>query len=134
VEIKELIEGLTRKVVSILSKLLGVRLPPDQPDEPALTKQQQEILQILLATSARVGSDGSFTYQSEYLGWLPYGQYHWVKVQEQSVSKGFPSGWDLSDLDALVSFGLAERLSERTYDETDREVVYRLRRSPDRSS
>jgi hypothetical protein len=113
VEMKELIEGLTRKVVSVLSKLLGVRLRPDR----ALTKQQKEILQVLLAASARLGSDGSFTYQSEWLGWLPYGQYHWVNVSGKSVSNEFPSDWDPSDLDALVAFELAERVSERTYGE-----------------
>jgi hypothetical protein len=130
-EMKGQIEGLTRGLLSILSKLLGVRL---RQDRAALTKQQKEILQVLLAASWKFGSDGSFTYQTEWLGWLPYGQYHWVNVQGKSVSNQFPSGWNLSDLDALVAVGLAERVSERTYgeDETDSEVIYRLRRAPER--
>lgn len=120
-----------RELLSNLLKLLGVR---PRPDRPSLTQQQQEILHVLRAESGRLGSDGSFTYQSEWLGWLPFGQYHCVNVQGASVSDQFPSGWDLSDLDALVAFGLAERLGERTYGETDSEVLYRLRREPEQSS
>jgi len=124
-----LIGGLTRKLVSILSELVRVR---PRPDRAPVTKQQEGIHQVLLVASERLGSDGSFTYRSEWLGWLPYGQYHWVNVQGESVSNQFPSGWGLSDLDALVTVGLAERVSERTYGEgeADSEVVYRLRRAP----
>lgn len=128
-KMKELIEGLTRRVVSGLSKLLGVG---DRQERTSLTKQQKEILQVLVAASEKPGSDGSFTYQSEWLGWLPFGQYHWVDVQGEHVSKQFPSGWGPSDLNALAEAGLTEKVSERTYGdgETDSEVVYRLRRAP----
>jgi hypothetical protein len=117
-----------RELLSTLLKLLGVKRPPEL---PSLTKQQQEILQILRNESRKAGSD-EFTYQSEWLGWLPYGQYHGVNVQGTSVSNQFPSGWDLSDLDALVAFGLAEKLEERTSGEgeTDSEILYRLLREP----
>lgn len=124
------IGGLTRRLVSGLSRLFGVR---PRPAGPSLTEQQKEILQILLAATERLGSDGSFTYQTEWLGFLPFGQYHWVDVEGERVSNQFPSGWGLSDLDALVAFGLAEKVAERTYgdDETDSEVSYRLRRAPE---
>jgi hypothetical protein len=112
-----------------LSKLLGGRL---QPEGASLTEQQKEIYQVLLAASKRLGSDGSFTYLTEWLGWLPYGQYNGVYVQGERVSDLFPDNWGLPDLDALVVVGLAERLGERTYGkgETDKEVSYRLRRAP----
>lgn len=117
---------LTRRLVSGLSKLFGVR---PRPESASLTELQEKILQALHAASARLGSDGSFTYQTEWLGFLPYGQYHRVDVQGERVSDKFPSGWERSDLDALVAFGLAERVGERTYGEgeTDSEVSYRLR-------
>ena len=130
---KGLIQGRMRELLSTLSKWLGVRL---QPDRPSLTKQQKDILQVLLAASRRLGSDGSFTYQTEWLGFLPFGQYHWVDIGGERVSTQFPSGWGLSDLEALVAAGLAEKLGERTYGEgeTDSEVIFRLQSAPGQSS
>lgn len=97
-------------------------------DSMNLTETQKEILKVLVAESGRRGSDGSFTYQTEWLGYLPFGQYCWVKIGEEHVSDQFPSGWELSDLDALVAAGLVVKLGEKSPGEggADSDVLYRL--------
>lgn len=56
-------------------------------------------------------ADRRVVYVSEWLGWLPYGCYHWVEVNGQEIAD-LPSDWQRSDLQALEQFGFLRRLEE----------------------
>ena len=52
------------------------------------------------------------TYVTEWLGYLPYGVYHWLEVDGRDVTDGMPDGWQLADLVHLEREGLLERIDE----------------------
>jgi hypothetical protein len=70
----------------------------------SLTATQAEITRRLRAAVKLTGSR-RVIYRTEYLGYLPFGQYHSVTVGGQDVSLQLPEGWEWSDLDALVRAG-----------------------------
>jgi hypothetical protein len=45
------------------------------------------------------------TYRSEWLGYFPFGAYHWLEVETNEISE-LPSGWSRGDLLALEAEGL----------------------------
>ncbi|HEY1067512.1 MAG TPA: hypothetical protein VGE52_15425, partial [Pirellulales bacterium] len=47
-----------------------------------------------------------FVYETEYLGYLPFGQYQWIKAKDVNVIDAEPWGWKLSDIAALEQAGL----------------------------
>jgi hypothetical protein len=49
-------------------------------------------------------------YKSEWLGYLPFGVYHWVEHQGKDFSSAFPAGWTLEDLAILEQTGFLEKL------------------------
>lgn len=72
---------------------------------------------------------GEFTYASEWLGYLPYGAYHWLEVDGRDVTGGMPDGWTLEDLVSLEREGFLERQGEERdpKDEHWRRIRYRVR-------
>lgn len=72
---------------------------------------------------------GEFIYASEWLGYLPYGAYHWLEVDGRDVTGGMPDGWQLEDLFRLEREGVLERLDEERdpKDEHGRRIRYRVR-------
>jgi hypothetical protein len=50
-------------------------------------------------------------YRTEYLGYLPFGQYHSVTVAGEDVSLACPDGWEWRDLEALADAGVLTRVS-----------------------
>ncbi|WP_339685216.1 hypothetical protein [Gimesia maris] len=93
-----------------------------------LTRPQLELLEKLQSALADQSSQ-QFTYVTEYLGYLPFGQYHWIEGQSQDLSKTFPEGWKFSDLEALESAGHLHRISEwqNSKDELDCKITFELR-------
>ena len=70
-----------------------------------------------------------FEYASEWLGYLPYGVYHWVDVGDvKGIESKFPSDWEHSDLEKLVAEGCLEVLevSEGRFEPDDLLIRYRL--------
>jgi hypothetical protein len=67
-------------------------------------------------------------YRSEYLGYLPFGQYHWVTVGGKDVSAQWPWHWEDDDLDALAGAGELTRISAwvNPQDRCEVEVQYDL--------
>ncbi len=49
-----------------------------------MTSLQTELLRKLLQTVKRLG-DRRIIYHTEYLGYLPYGQYHWILIAGQYI-------------------------------------------------
>lgn len=77
------------------------------------------------------GGGGRIRYRTEYLGWLPYGQYHEVEVErageERPVPLKLPSGWEMSDLLAIEQAGHLRRVSETHEAALDvDEIIYDL--------
>ena len=75
-----------------------------------MTPLQQELLKRLLHAVAEIGSR-HIVYRTEYLGYLPYGQYHWVTIGGEDVSLLWPEGWEWRDLEALADAGILVRIS-----------------------
>ncbi|HYR10025.1 MAG TPA: hypothetical protein VEQ60_19785 [Longimicrobium sp.] len=93
----------------------------------ALTPAQREILRLI--TDAVAGG-GRIVYRSEYLGWLPFGQYQGVEVEpagaERPVPLTLPGGWEMDDLLAIEQAGHLRRVSETHETEDDVEIIYEL--------
>src|SRR5262245_39159468 len=58
----------------------------------------------------------------------PFGQYHWIEIAGQEVSKAFPPNWQFADLVAIEEAGHIKRVGEwqNPTDERHRKVVYGL--------
>lgn len=69
-----------------------------------------------------------FTYRSEWLGYLPFGQYAWFEVHGEDFTREFPDGWGKSDVDALERAGCLRRVSQwhNPQDKDEVKVVYEL--------
>ena len=67
-------------------------------------------------------------YKSEYLGYLPFGQYHWIVVGDKDISLACPDGWSRADVEALVDAGVLNPVSHWTnpQDECEQEWQYDL--------
>jgi hypothetical protein len=94
----------------------------------SLTKHQVEILEVInVATNEHQVS--LFTYKSEWLGYLPFGQYHWIEVCGSDIKVN--SDIDLlSELKVLEKLNLISTLSvkESGYEKEDLHINYELNR------
>jgi len=79
--------------------------------ETALSVRQQELLACLVE---RLGdaTETTFDYWSEWLGVLPFGQYHALRGPDGIALAGLPDGWERDDVLALERLGLVVRLGE----------------------
>jgi hypothetical protein len=70
--------------------------------------------------AVRVAFPPGIVYQTEWLGWLPFGQYPWVDVEradgKDDVALRFPGGWEMADVVALEQAGLLRRVREEHED------------------
>lgn len=57
-----------------------------------MTPLQQALAQQLWRAAADIG-DRRVVYRTEYLGYMPFGQYHWVTVGGRDISLACPDGW-----------------------------------------
>lgn len=83
-----------------------------------------ECLRKMVSTKA----DRRIVYYSEWLGYLPYGLYHWVIIGGQDVSLSLPQGWSRTDFDALERAGLVAKTEEYTdpHDSCETKAVYEV--------
>ncbi|WP_145035669.1 hypothetical protein [Gimesia chilikensis] len=90
-----------------------------------LTRPQLDLLERL--QSALDGQAAQeFTYETEYLGYLPYGQYHWLAAAGQHLPGEI---LEFSDLEALEKAGYLLRVSEwrNPEDDTHSRITFVLR-------
>jgi hypothetical protein len=59
---------------------------------------------VLLSALRAAAGDRDFVVVSEWLGYLPFGQYVWIEVDGVEVSAGWPP-WDSGAIEALVTAG-----------------------------
>jgi hypothetical protein len=90
-----------------------------------MTPLQQELFARLLCAVAETGSH-QIVYRTEYLGYLPSGQYHRVTVGGKDVSLHLPEGCERRDLEALADAGALVRVSHwvNPQDECEMESEY----------
>jgi len=71
--------------------------------------------------------NGEFEYVTEWLGYLPYGQYQWIEIN----SKGFSmqTGWDKKDLNKLTDLGLLKKISEENFSDDKTIIKYKLNKN-----
>jgi hypothetical protein len=94
----------------------------------ALTAIQIELLECLQA-AVRTTLDRQVVRHSEWLGWLPFGAYHWVVVNGKDFSVSLPVNWCGSDLEALAAAGFTTTLNvwQNSEDEWERRIVYEVK-------
>jgi hypothetical protein len=89
--------------------------------------RQQAIRNRICDVVASSDSD-EITYQSEWLGYMPFPVDHWVEHQGKTFSSDFPFDWTLEDLASLERTGFLEKLEayENPEDRFDRCIRYRV--------
>lgn len=75
-----------------------------------MTPLQQKLARELRRAATTSGGR-RVVYRTEYLGYLPFGQYHWVTVAGVDVSLTCPDGWEWRDLEAIADAGELVRVS-----------------------
>ena len=76
-----------------------------------MTPLQQELARSLWRAAASAGCR-RVVYHTEYLGYLPFGQYHWVTVSGRDVSLTCPEGYGWRDFESLADAGVLTRASQ----------------------
>jgi hypothetical protein len=90
-----------------------------------MTPLQHELARWLQNAVAEAGGR-RVVYRTAYLGYLPFGQYHWVTLGGKDVSLVWPEGWEWRDLEALADAGVLVRVSHwvNPQDECESESRY----------
>src|ERR1043165_767851 len=98
----------------------------------SLSKAQIEIWKQILS-AVETEPNRQIVYCSEWLGYLPFGAYHWVEVNGLDISQAFPSGWQRSDLRALEQAGVLRLVEswQNPEDEYHQKITYDLPSSVD---
>ncbi|HET7234269.1 MAG TPA: hypothetical protein VFJ16_29925 [Longimicrobium sp.] len=73
--------------------------------------ERQRTLWERIVQAARAAGTASIVYETDWLGWLPFGQYQWFQCNGKDVGD-LPAGWALSDVKALEAAGRLHRTGE----------------------
>lgn len=87
-----------------------------------LLKHQEELL-FSLKMAVKRNHTSEVVYKSEYLGYLPYGQYHWVEVDGEEIKPMNPDTLN-DDLAILVEFGTLQVSKEVKINDEDHHIYY----------
>lgn len=89
-----------------------------------LIKQQTELL-FNLKTAVNKYNKNEIIYKSEYLGYLPYGYYHWIEVKGNEVKTSNPDAIQ-HDLEALKKSNYISRTKEIKHDEDNIHIYFEI--------
>jgi hypothetical protein len=78
-----------------------------------LTRVQNQ-LQKRIADAVERADHSQIEYHSEWLGYLPYGCYHWITCKGADVDVVLSEDWSVSDLTALEQAGFLQKIDEST--------------------
>ena len=93
---------------------------------PDLAPKHLEVLCALCRACEREDTE-ELRYVSEWLGYLPFGQEHWVEIGKQlDVQRDFPKGWSAQDLNVLKERGYLSCLRHETSSDTDGVTTYQI--------
>ena len=79
---------------------------------PSILSARQERLLACLIEQLTAVAGATVTYETEWLGYLPFGQYHSLNVTGGDVLRDLPDDWERDDLLALEREGLLVRVDE----------------------
>jgi hypothetical protein len=105
----------------------------------ALSGIQQDLL-VHLLNALENSAVGKFVYHTEWLGYLPFGLYHWITVDGEDISRTIPTDWALDwssqDLTALEQAGYIETTSkwENPDDDCETATTFRLKTNDQHSA
>lgn len=90
--------------------------------------ERQEVIRNKIRDIVASSESDEITYQSEWLGYMPFPVDHWVEHQGKTSSGDFPSDWTLEDLAILERTGFLETIEayENPEDRFDRHIRYRV--------
>ncbi|WP_040072041.1 hypothetical protein [Pseudomonas batumici] len=90
--------------------------------------ERQKTIKSKIEAVVTASESDKIVYKSEWLGYLPFGVYHWVEHQGEDFSSEFPTGWTPEDLASLEQTGFLEKLEayENPEDEFDLHIRYRV--------
>lgn len=74
-----------------------------------MTKTQKFLKKQITAHLKLNGSD-EIVYCSEYLGYLPFGFYHWIECNGESIDKLYSFDWSSEDITALENIGFLKQI------------------------
>ena len=92
-----------------------------------MTSAQKQILEAVTKSLTHEGIN-RFEYRSEYLGYLPFGQYHWIVCGGKDISNELLSEFASSDLKKLEELGEIKMIEKwvNPDDETESKTTYEL--------
>jgi hypothetical protein len=95
----------------------------------ALTELQIRLLSSI-QSAVEATPNRRIVYCTEWLGYLPFGAYHWIEVDGQDISNSFPLDWSMDwsqrDIEALVDAGHLTMIDEWTNpsDELEKKLTF----------
>ena len=89
-----------------------------------LKKYQDELL-FTLRMAAKRKYTNEIIYKSEWLGFLPYGQYHWIEIGGEELKPISPDSLK-DDLSILCKLGLLIKVREIQNNKEDTHIYYEL--------
>lgn len=90
-----------------------------------LSKHQEELL-FSLKMAVKRHCTNEVVYKSEWLGYLPYGQYCWLEVDGEGIELSSPDTLD-DDLSALIKLGVLQLIKEVQVGDEGGHIYYELR-------
>lgn len=105
---------------------------PFRPRDQALGVTVQQAVKEKIETAVKAAGCTEVVYRSEWLGYLPFGMYHWIECGGSDI-QDLPFEFGRDDLTALEQSGFLEKTKEHTNpkDEFDRSTWYRVHLEPD---
>ena len=83
----------------------------------------EPLLKALIHETNTRKSDGYFKWITEWLGYLPFGQYQWLEIDNKDISREFEFSWDYKDLEKLDNLGLLLKISEEKNPDYDKTII-----------
>lgn len=92
-----------------------------------LTLLQTDLLRCL-QSAVEAKPNRRIIYCSEWLGYLPFGLYHWIIVDGRDISLMLPTDWSRSDLGTLEKVGFLVKIDEwkNPNDNCETKVTYEV--------
>jgi hypothetical protein len=92
-----------------------------------MTPLQTDLLRCL-RSAVEAKPNRRVLHCSEWLGYLPFGLYHWMVADGQDISLLLPPDWSRGDLEALQKAGLLVKVEqwENPNDECETKVTYEV--------
>jgi len=86
----------------------------------------EPLLKALINETDLKKSNGMFEWVTEWLGYLPFGQYQWLEINNEDILKSPGFDWDHKDLEKLTDFGLLIKISETKFSDDKTVIKYKI--------